>query len=180
MGLTLGEASRQSGKSKQAILECIKKGRMSAARDDFKRWDIDPAELFRVYPKQIEKQNLTEHFSKEQQTIEITYLKDRAERLEKDLSAARVDGLRWQNLLTQTQEAKDRAAAEAQAALLAAVREAGEARTIAALAEAANGLAEAEKAAAEAEVVRLRGELAKSKPRSVETSKPAKKSWWRF
>ena len=173
MGLTLGEASRQSGKSKQAILECIKKGRMSAARDDFKRWDIDPAELFRVYPKQIEKQNLTEHFSKEQQTIEITYLKDRAERLEKDLSAARVDGLRWQNLLTQTQEAKDKAAAQAQVELLAALREAGEARTASAIAEVA-------KAAAEAEVVRLRGELAKAKPRSVEAPQAVKKPWWRF
>ena len=48
--LTLGEAAREVGKTKPAIANAIKAGRISATRDDKGQYQIDPAELFRVYP----------------------------------------------------------------------------------------------------------------------------------
>ena len=48
--LTLLEASKEVGKSKQALLKSIQKGTISAQKNAQKKWIIDPAELFRVYP----------------------------------------------------------------------------------------------------------------------------------
>ena len=48
--LTLGEAAREVGKTKTALANAIKSGRLSATRDDKGQYQIDPAELFRVYP----------------------------------------------------------------------------------------------------------------------------------
>lgn len=48
--LTLGEAAREVGRTKPAIANAIKSGRISATRDDKGQYQIDPAELFRVYP----------------------------------------------------------------------------------------------------------------------------------
>lgn len=50
--LTLGQASDECGKHKSTILDAIRSGRLSAHRDDKNQWQIDPAELFRVYPAQ--------------------------------------------------------------------------------------------------------------------------------
>ncbi len=47
---TLGEAAREVGKTKTALANAIKSGRLSATRDDKGQYQIDPAELFRVYP----------------------------------------------------------------------------------------------------------------------------------
>lgn len=47
---TLNQAAKACHKSKSAILEAIRSGRLSASRDDKNQWQIDPAELFRVYP----------------------------------------------------------------------------------------------------------------------------------
>jgi hypothetical protein len=57
MVITLGEASRQTGKSKAAITKAIKTGRLSAAKGDTGDWQIDPAELFRVYTPASEPEN---------------------------------------------------------------------------------------------------------------------------
>lgn len=50
MPFTLGQASIQTGKSKPTILKALKSGRMSGEKVG-NEWQIDPAELFRVYPK---------------------------------------------------------------------------------------------------------------------------------
>lgn len=47
---TLGEAAKQVGKSKTALSKAIKTGRMSANKNG-NSYSIDPAELFRVYPR---------------------------------------------------------------------------------------------------------------------------------
>ena len=49
--LTLNQAAKAAHKSKAAILEAIKSGRLSADRNELQQWQIDPAELFRVYPQ---------------------------------------------------------------------------------------------------------------------------------
>lgn len=50
--LTLGQAAKEAGKTKTAIANAIKAGRVSATRDERGQYQIDPAELFRVYPKE--------------------------------------------------------------------------------------------------------------------------------
>jgi hypothetical protein len=47
---TLGEAARASGKSKPTIAKAIRTGRISAIRSDDGSYQIDEAELHRVYP----------------------------------------------------------------------------------------------------------------------------------
>ena len=60
MPYTLGQAAKATGKSKPAILDAIKSGRISASRDDKNQWQIDPAELHRVYAPAVQV-NDTEH-----------------------------------------------------------------------------------------------------------------------
>lgn len=49
MGLSLRQAAIEAGTSKSTILRAIQAGRLSATRTDDGGWDIQPAELFRVY-----------------------------------------------------------------------------------------------------------------------------------
>jgi len=54
MSYTLGEAAKATGKSKPTIQRAIKSGKISASKKSDGTYDIDPAELHRVYPvKQI-------------------------------------------------------------------------------------------------------------------------------
>ena len=48
--LTLGQAAKETGLSKTAISRAIKNGKLSATRGEQGEYQIDPAELFRVYP----------------------------------------------------------------------------------------------------------------------------------
>lgn len=47
---SLREAAQQARTSKSTILRAIQKGRLSATRTDDGGYEIQPAELFRVYP----------------------------------------------------------------------------------------------------------------------------------
>jgi hypothetical protein len=50
MLLTLSEASEHSGISRSGLLKAIKRGKLSAVRDDVSgQWRIESSELFRVY-----------------------------------------------------------------------------------------------------------------------------------
>lgn len=49
--LTMGQAAKEAGISKATLSRAIKGGRVSAARNDKGGFDIDPAELFRVYAR---------------------------------------------------------------------------------------------------------------------------------
>ena len=51
MTLSANQASKEAGKTKKTILDAIKSKRMSASNNDKGHWEIDPAELFRVFPK---------------------------------------------------------------------------------------------------------------------------------
>lgn len=50
MQLSLGQAARQTGKSKSTLTRAIKSGRLSAHRSDDGSYLIEPSELFRVWP----------------------------------------------------------------------------------------------------------------------------------
>jgi hypothetical protein len=47
---SLAKAAEAVGKGKPAILKAIQKGRVSATKNEMGEWEIDPAELHRVYP----------------------------------------------------------------------------------------------------------------------------------
>ena len=49
MLLTLGQAAKETGRSKPTILNAINKGRVSARKSATGAWEIEPAEPFRVY-----------------------------------------------------------------------------------------------------------------------------------
>ena len=47
---TMGQAAIEAGVSKATLSRAIKSGKVSAKKNENGGWDIDPAELFRVYP----------------------------------------------------------------------------------------------------------------------------------
>jgi hypothetical protein len=47
--ITLLEAAKQTGKGKTTLLKAIKSGRLSATKNEAGEWQLDPAEVFRVY-----------------------------------------------------------------------------------------------------------------------------------
>ncbi len=49
--LTMGQAAKEAGTSKATLSRAIATGRLSATRNDKGGWDIQPAELFRVFPR---------------------------------------------------------------------------------------------------------------------------------
>ena len=49
MKYTLAEAAKATGKAKSTIHSAIKKGRISAKKNDLGEYIIDPAELHRVF-----------------------------------------------------------------------------------------------------------------------------------
>jgi hypothetical protein len=58
MSYTLGQAAKATGMSKSTILRAIKSSRISATKNEASGdWQIDPAELHRVYPSVAEKGN---------------------------------------------------------------------------------------------------------------------------
>jgi hypothetical protein len=51
MKLSANQAAKEASKTKKTILDAIKSKRMSASKNDKGHWEIDPSELFRVFPK---------------------------------------------------------------------------------------------------------------------------------
>lgn len=83
MVYTLGQAAKATSKSKTAIANAIEKGRLSATKDSFGQWQIDPAELHRVYPPKSTISNDLEHQVATDRTAEIERLKATIEGLER-------------------------------------------------------------------------------------------------
>lgn len=63
--LSANKAAREAGIAKKTLLEAISSGRLTATKNDKGHWEIEPSELFRVYPKtgflEPEKPNHTPH-----------------------------------------------------------------------------------------------------------------------
>ena len=57
---TLGEAAKEVGKSKTTLTRAISSGRMSGKRLDDGSYEIDPAELFRVFDRVETPETVTE------------------------------------------------------------------------------------------------------------------------
>lgn len=100
MVITLGEASRQTGKSKSAILKALKNGRLSGSKSDTGDWQIDPAELFRVYPATGQTENGRTVEVDPGAAVELGVLRERCSQLESQLTDLRHDRDHWRQQAT--------------------------------------------------------------------------------
>jgi hypothetical protein len=90
--LSLNKAAKEAGAAKSTLLEALNSGRMSAAKNDMGHWEIDPAELFRVFPKtssdeqEEPKATPRENHEKTSQTsaldVEVKMLREQVERMD--------------------------------------------------------------------------------------------------
>jgi excisionase family DNA binding protein len=100
MSYTLGQAAKATGLSKPTISEAIKKGRISARKNESGSFEIDPAELHRVYPPVAsptsKEESQTEHFRTHDLTAKIMVLEAQVQALGelKNQIAAERDDLR--------------------------------------------------------------------------------------
>lgn len=108
---TLGQAAKATGKQKSTILEAVRKGRISAAKDDLGRYQIDPAELHRVYSPivQTEREETPPILYKTELLEEkIRHLEREIARLERQEADLREDRDHWRRqataLLTSSQQ----------------------------------------------------------------------------
>lgn len=99
--LSLLEAAHRTGKTKPTILKAIKRGRLSARKDELQQWRIDPAELFRVYPPVNDPGGCEETRFPAVEAIELDAVKR-----ERDLLQVQVDDLR-RRLDASEQERRD-------------------------------------------------------------------------
>jgi hypothetical protein len=86
---TLTQAAKESKKSKSTISEAISSGRLSAVKDENGRYQIDPSELFRVYPPNVREPELKTTTEPEDERIEQAVLKQKVEFLERELNRER-------------------------------------------------------------------------------------------
>lgn len=97
MSYSLAQAAKAVDRTKPALLSAIQKGRISAKKNALGQWEIDPAELHRVYP--LVKQELSEIERdltgvENENTAKIRELQARLEALEelkKELQASNED-----------------------------------------------------------------------------------------
>lgn len=99
---TLGTASKAVGKSKSTVLSAINSGKISASKDDHGQWQIDPAELHRLYaPTRSEEHPTERNEAPCRQGGEhgsesfASELKERIAVLERTLDDARADRDEW-------------------------------------------------------------------------------------
>ena len=104
--ISLGQAARLTGLGKTTITRAIKSGRLSASRRDDGSYEIDPAELSRVYPFKPAEEASSETVAAtslvvQDETLaleaEIAGLKNVAELLREQLDETRRDRDAWRH-----------------------------------------------------------------------------------
>lgn len=68
--LTLGEAAKETGKSKSVLSKALKSGNISYVSKDDSGYEIDPSELFRVFPKNTKENGSKERLETHENTVE--------------------------------------------------------------------------------------------------------------
>ena len=99
MAYTLGQAAKATGKSKSGIALAISKGWIAATKNSQGQWQIEPAELHRVYRPLGDEMNDGSPHGETNRTAEIAHLKatlDGLEKLNQQIKDER-DNLRDQN-----------------------------------------------------------------------------------
>ncbi|WP_424941671.1 hypothetical protein [Aliiroseovarius sp. S253] len=112
--LSANKAAKEAGIAKKTLLEAISSGRLSASKNEKGHWEIEPAELFRAYPKtgfeELQKPQPTpqENGQKTSETsaleIEVKMLREQIERMDEERDRER------SQLTDQIEALKDQAA----------------------------------------------------------------------
>jgi hypothetical protein len=105
--LTLSQAAKECGRSKSVLLQAIKTGRLSANRNELNQWQIDPAELFRVYPLERpengQKEQYRTHFEREENALlqaQICHLEKQLATVEAVVDDLKTDRDHWRQQAT--------------------------------------------------------------------------------
>lgn len=89
MHLSLGQAAKETGKSKSVISNALHSGRLSGKRNDKGGWEIDPSELFRVFTKQNAKEPEKEQNGTPENPIQNILLEQEIRHLREQLDRER-------------------------------------------------------------------------------------------
>ena len=126
MSYTLGEAAIACGKSKSTLSKAIKSGKISAFKNDNGAFEIEPSELFRLYPptpppiKQnaietvgVEQKTTPDSTSKNTNNVEMLEAKlqmanERIDELKSDKEKLEIDKEQWRQQATNLLAAPDR------------------------------------------------------------------------
>ena len=102
MKLTAGQAAKAVGVSTATITRAIKRGRISAAKDEDGAWRIEPAELHRAFPPvapqadtQSEMQSGATPSQDEEMRVELARMEERLRAAEERREAAERDRDAW-------------------------------------------------------------------------------------
>lgn len=97
MPLTLGQAATKVGRSKPTILKALKTGRMSAKKVG-NEWQIEPSELFRVYPVMTTvNDNSSSLVNTTENAIEVAVLRAKLEAAEQHIEDLKEDRDHWRH-----------------------------------------------------------------------------------
>ena len=98
--LTLGQAAKETGLSKPTLSKAIKKGRISANKNDLGHFEIDPTELFRVYPLNSNKARNPEQQNTTGLQGQVDVLRELIRQLESERNDLRNERDRWRQQAT--------------------------------------------------------------------------------
>ena len=122
MSYTLGEAAIACGKSKSTLSKAIKSGKISAFKNDNGAFEIEPSELFRLYPPTpppIEQSTIETVGVEQKETSENTnniemleaklqMANERIDELKLDKEKLEIDKEQWRQQATNLLAAPDR------------------------------------------------------------------------
>lgn len=98
MGLSAREAAKAAGKAVTTITRAIENGKLSASRLSGGGYNIDPSELFRVFPKNSSATPSEIHIATTKETTENSALQREVELLREALADARQERDRWRDM----------------------------------------------------------------------------------
>lgn len=98
MGLSAREAAKAAGKAVTTITRAIENGKLSAGRTDSGGYDIDPAELFRAFPKISSATSQELQRATSEETSENRALQREVDLLREALADARQERDRWRDM----------------------------------------------------------------------------------
>ena len=98
MKYTAGKAAEAAGLAKSTITKAISSGKLSAVKNANGAWEIDAAELHRVFPpKQSETVSIEQTATPAENTHEIEFLKKQLEAAQEQIDDIKKDRDAWRN-----------------------------------------------------------------------------------
>lgn len=97
MSLTLGQAAKQVGVSKATLSKALKSGRLSYISKSTAGYEIDPAELFRVFPPKPSERVSSERQETPSETVSADTYRKEIELLRQQLDDTRADRDAWRD-----------------------------------------------------------------------------------